>query len=354
MKRSLRTAQLTLTAVFLCVLGLLLFVGDLGAYETYRDPNQNGGMGYCAQCHEVPTGTGFVNKAVLHSSHTTLATGTCKLCHTSPGDIPSTFSSGVTDSLGCSGCHGQQMPTGFLGAGLRRHHALADAPPDNNGQRCADCHAGDPTPLAENSMPPYYLRDDVTQKDPCNADDTEDFWGPAFGPDGIGLDNDGDLLYDANDPDCAPPTCVDQDGDGYGDPGDPSCQNGEARDCDDTQNDTYPGAMEWFDGRDNNCNSLVDEVEGVMFDDAQNPMRLTWITQPPAGQMYDIIRSDVPMFPSASENSICLMIATPMAFTDDAEMAPAGSAFFYLVRNTQGSDYGMMSDGTMRIHPLCP
>jgi len=50
----------------------------------------------------------------------------------------------------------------------------------------------------------------VNAKDPCNADGTED-WGGLFGEptspgDGVGLDNDGDLLYDADDViDCPEP-----------------------------------------------------------------------------------------------------------------------------------------------------
>jgi PKD repeat protein len=46
----------------------------------------------------------------------------------------------------------------------------------------------------------------VNSKDPCNADGTED-WGTASPfdpttPDGLGLDNDGDLDYDGDDSDC--------------------------------------------------------------------------------------------------------------------------------------------------------
>jgi len=43
----------------------------------------------------------------------------------------------------------------------------------------------------------YYLRGDVNVKEPCNSDGSED-----WNNDTIGLDNDGDLLYDGNDPDC--------------------------------------------------------------------------------------------------------------------------------------------------------
>ncbi|MCK6570543.1 putative metal-binding motif-containing protein [Myxococcota bacterium] len=53
---------------------------------------------------------------------------------------------------------------------------------------------------------------------------------------------------------CLP--CRDGDGDGFGDGGD--CLGA---DCDDTDATVYTGAPERCDGRDNNCNSLADELE---------------------------------------------------------------------------------------------
>ncbi len=51
--------------------------------------------------------------------------------------------------------------------------------------------------------------------------------------------------------------CIDNDGDGYsiGD----SCGIGVQLDCDDTNAAIHPGAAELCDGRDNNCNNVVDE-----------------------------------------------------------------------------------------------
>ena len=63
-------------------------------------------------------------------------------------------------------------------------------------------------------------------------------------------------------------TCgdVDQDGDGYGDDleGTWSCEAPEkttlvAGDCDDTNSAIRPGAAEWCDSVDNDCDGLVDE-----------------------------------------------------------------------------------------------
>ncbi len=58
--------------------------------------------------------------------------------------------------------------------------------------------------------------------------------------------------------------CVDHDGDGYGNPGSTSCTKGANTDCDDTNKDTNHGIAEdtftiCTDGKDNNCNGLVDK-----------------------------------------------------------------------------------------------
>lgn len=52
--------------------------------------------------------------------------------------------------------------------------------------------------------------------------------------------------------------CVDDDGDGYGNPGDASCPYPHA-DCDDTDGDINPGATEFHDGFDNDCDGQIDE-----------------------------------------------------------------------------------------------
>ena len=73
-------------------------------------------------------------------------------------------------------------------------------------EACPDCHAeADPavrTPVGENVLPPYYANPgsghpDIPD-DPCNPPPgfTEDFEGAPFG-----IDNDGDLLADQDDPD---------------------------------------------------------------------------------------------------------------------------------------------------------
>jgi hypothetical protein len=120
-----------------------------------------------------------------------------------------------------------QNGTGW-GAGLRQHHFNAGAPADSNGEFCVTCHAdADPanfTTAGEDTMPPWYGSVLNTNLDlnlePCNPGGEENLAGLA-----IGLDNDGDLLYDTADPDCQDPC-----GNGIIDPGedcDPNFPNTE-------------------------------------------------------------------------------------------------------------------------------
>ncbi len=52
--------------------------------------------------------------------------------------------------------------------------------------------------------------------------------------------------------------CNDVDGDGYGAPGSCSCPGGTPPDCDDSDPDVHPGHLEVCDGKDNNCDGIVD------------------------------------------------------------------------------------------------
>ncbi|OFY56547.1 MAG: hypothetical protein A2W93_03740 [Bacteroidetes bacterium GWF2_43_63] len=82
-----------------------------------------------------------------------------------------------------------------------------------------------------------------------------------------GLDNDCDGVTDDNAVD-SPIWYADSDEDGYGDPGIFvfSCNPGPGYtlndwswDCDDTDNSVYPGAIEYCDGKDNDCNGIEDD-----------------------------------------------------------------------------------------------
>jgi VCBS repeat-containing protein len=214
--------------------GLAVWSTEASAYEQYHPSDSTNTPDGCYQCHGFAGATnptvgtsfedatrfqndGFDGRGPLHDMHVGQITGTCNLCHISTGDVPFTYTSGDPQGQGCRGCHG--VDNGTLvnwGAGLRAHHAKAGAPADQTGLLCASCHSADPAPSPESTVPVYYARSDVNAKDPCNADGTED-WGslspfdPTL-PDGLGLDNDGDLVYDGADSDCAanePPVAVD-------------------------------------------------------------------------------------------------------------------------------------------------
>ena len=54
--------------------------------------------------------------------------------------------------------------------------------------------------------------------------------------------------------------CTDIDRDGYGDPGGPNCTAGPEMDCDDSDPDIKPGAVEICDGADNDCDGNTDDM----------------------------------------------------------------------------------------------
>jgi len=165
------------------------------AYERYNDG--------CNNCHGAftgsvsPKGTTFPSgdKHEMHRGASNMDTN-CDLCHTSgDGRDPFTGSSNGTAAntgLGCTGCH--------QAFGLRAHHA-------NSGVGlCAGCHTSDGMPAPENVKPPYYGTVDTLADGPCNlvaSSKVNENWSVG---DVLGLDNDGDGLYDAADPDCTPVT----------------------------------------------------------------------------------------------------------------------------------------------------
>jgi cysteine-rich repeat protein len=164
------------------------------AYERYNDG--------CQDCHGAftdPTSPKVPapvfpsdDKHQMHRSSSAM-NADCDLCHSSgDGRDPFIGSSDGTVSnpgLGCTGCH--------AAPGLRLHHL-------NRGETsCQSCHPGDPPPAGENVLPVYYgIPADSDVDNPCNAvaqAGINENW--TIG-DFLGLDNDGDLLYDQTDPDC--------------------------------------------------------------------------------------------------------------------------------------------------------
>lgn len=156
------------------------------AYEDY-----NG----CQTCHgnfrgaTSTKGTVFPgnNNHDMHRNSANMATA-CNLCHIGSSRTPVLIGSSTgtvnNPGLGCTGCH--------VGAGLRTHHAV------NGVSECYDCH--DPeTAAPENVVPPYYGTADTKVRNPANdvrASSTNENWSVG---DYLGLDNDGNNLYDQAD-----------------------------------------------------------------------------------------------------------------------------------------------------------
>ncbi len=106
--------------------------------------------------------------------------------------------------------------------------------------------------------------------DGFDADDDCDDDDAAVNPDADelcdGIDNDCDEDTDEDDATDASTWYIDYDGDGYGSDAytstacsEPSGWTSDASDCDDSDDDTWPGADETCDGEDDDCDELVDE-----------------------------------------------------------------------------------------------
>ncbi|MGE5237601.1 MAG: choice-of-anchor D domain-containing protein [Chloroflexota bacterium] len=168
------------------------------AFETWSTARTSGN---CADCHGDFRVAGYVSQsdgvawnANLHDPHrNTWLGGQCNVCHSAASRFPVSLgaSAGVAalpgSTVSCTGCHS--------GPGTRNHHEL------RVGQgTCSGCHGTEPVGR-ENTNPPYY--GNALGEIPANSCNTaaaprnENKFGAT------GLDNDGDGLYDSNDPDCA-------------------------------------------------------------------------------------------------------------------------------------------------------
>lgn len=267
MRRSSRISVFGL-AVLLCA----VLISSAGAHETYT-ASKGAYKTNCAKCHGNFNATAYISlvdgkpwRSSLHTIHSkNMLNGDCNTCHTgfnkNPVILGSSNGGNGLDPVGCLGCHGRaedNTGVGTPGAGLRQHHFRAGE------TSCLECHKdSDPanyTPVSEKVLPPYYVTPDTAHPgkpvDSCNLAGKENFVGSP-----IGLDNDGDGLFDGNDSDCWVP-CIDNDGDGYGSNGSPKCLNGTATDCNDSNPLINPGAQEvCSDGIDNDCDSTVDALD---------------------------------------------------------------------------------------------
>ena len=191
-------SRLSLAAALLVGAALLVCARPSLAFERYYNPvtlDRN-----CSECHgsftdsTSPQHTVFPSndKHEMHRASSNMGTA-CNLCHRSDDDrnpfIGSSTGTANNQGLGCTGCH--------VAAGLRAHHAV------NGITVCADCHAPE-TPVLENVNPPYYGTTDTKAKNAANlvlVAKTNENWSVG---DFLGLDNDGNNLYDAADLACNP------------------------------------------------------------------------------------------------------------------------------------------------------
>lgn len=206
------------------LVGLVMLAVGTGAALGYNQYSDDRSTGKCATCHgnfrsspytSLKPGEGSWGDD-LHDVHRNdMLTGDCGTCHGGLGGSRFPVSTYTSNggagfpAIGCIGCHGRDEGTGTVtGTGLRQHHWRAGE------QSCGavDCHTdanpANATPVGENILPPYYFSPDpnhpLKPTDPCNP-------GPAFsegsfGATTLGLDNDGDGIYDTNDSNCGAAT----------------------------------------------------------------------------------------------------------------------------------------------------
>lgn len=171
------------------IAGVLLAWGSAGPLLAYQDYSG------CATCHGDFRGATSVKGTVfsggnnheMHRNALYMATA-CNLCHSgttrTPVFIGSSNGTANNAGLGCTGCH--------VASGLRAHHAI------NGVTECYDCHTPE-TPPAESVKPPYYGTADTKVNHPGNEVQvalTNENWSVG---DFVGLDNDGNNLYDLAD-----------------------------------------------------------------------------------------------------------------------------------------------------------
>ena len=213
-------ATLIFRATVIVIGSVILGIPGTEGYDKY---SQNDDATNCRWCHGDFRSNTYIspvdgqNWGNLHNIHrSTMLSGDCDVCHIGDDRLPvfldSSDGGDGFEPVGCVGCHGADpapgLPNnGWWGAGLRLHHTNAGVGQDSNGFTCMDCHADDPPPPPENTLPSYYFTPDVNHPnkpdDPCNPgpDFPENYAGAV-----IGIDNDGDMLYDDADPDCEGPT----------------------------------------------------------------------------------------------------------------------------------------------------
>ena len=189
---------------------LMIWASDVLAYQAYAGNGND-----CEGCHGgftenpySPPSGGTDWAGSLHSVHQSMVSFDCDTCHTGvtgqeapPVFLESSNGGAGLATIGCVGCHGRDEDiTGSSqrGAGLRQHH--------DGFASCGGCHSDQTgyTPVDEGVPPNYYVSPGTGHpnipSNPCNPADAafeENFAGTT-----LGLDNDGDGIYDMADVDC--------------------------------------------------------------------------------------------------------------------------------------------------------
>ncbi|MFH1465472.1 MAG: MopE-related protein [Pseudomonadota bacterium] len=124
---------------------------------------------------------------------------------------------------------------------------------------------GDPAATGAACTPPSGSVSDGT-----DCDDTAPAVFPGADEWCNGVDDDCDRTVDEDDALDAPAWFADADADGFGDPAvtgtacaPPSGSVPDGSDCDDADPDTFPGADEWCNGHDDDCDGTVDEDDAL-------------------------------------------------------------------------------------------
>ena len=175
-------------SILILSLFLLSSPAPVVAYDGFDD---GGGAGQpdCASCH-----ASLANFGPSHGTHAALANNNCGTCHTGGGQDNPPLSA-------CVQCHGREADGGGdnisagIGRGLRQHHVIAGA------AACGACHsdANGPAGVGEDVLPAFYAGAlNAAGLNSCDGSEEN------FASSSVSLDNDGDGLTDAADPDCAP------------------------------------------------------------------------------------------------------------------------------------------------------
>lgn len=205
-------SQLMRLMVLLGLLSSGLVFGP-GAAQAYSQYSINKDLTNCAACHGDFRASPYIGLTdgqswgtdLMDRHSSVMLNGDCDTCH-NPGPrfpVITGESAGGTglDPISCSGCHGRAEDgtgtgTEGYGAGLRQQHW-------NGGVTlCVNCHTdANPVnfvPVPEDILPPYFAASDpahpLIPSDPCNLG-IDGFPEDYAGSD-LGLDNDGNGLYD--------------------------------------------------------------------------------------------------------------------------------------------------------------